>query len=223
MLPLVNVVAVPVKRLAAAKRRLSPILSPSERAALTLAMLEDVLAACAAQPGWQTWVVSGAPEALPVAQRFGARPVEDHGRSLLQAIHQVEGMVRGRSSRLAVLLADLPTLSAPSLRQALSVAEGDGGGVVAAPAASDRGTNLLVRRPTTAIPARFGRSSFARHRAEARARGVPFLEVVVPELAFDLDRPEDLATLIGSDSTRASRSRAACLEMGLAARLQVPA
>jgi 2-phospho-L-lactate guanylyltransferase len=221
----VNVVAVPVKRLAAVKRRLSPILSAAERAALTLAMLEDVLAACAEQAAWQTWVVSAAPEALAMAERVGARPVEDEGRSLLQAIHQVEGMVRGRSSWLAVLLADLPTLSAGSLGEALALAEGqdDGDGVVAAPAGSDGGTNLLVRRPATAIPARFGRSSFARHRQEARIRGVPFLEVVLPQLAFDLDRAEDLATLLASDAAGSSRARATCLDMGLAARLQVPA
>jgi len=223
MLPLVNVVAVPVKRLAAAKRRLSPILSATERAALTLAMLDDVLAACVEQTGWKTWVISAAPEALEEAARSGARPVEDHGRSLLQAIHQVEGMVRARSSRLAVLLADLPMLSAASLREALSLGEGDGERVVAAPAGSDGGTNLLVRGPAGAIPARFGRSSFARHRQEARARGVPFLEVAAPELAFDLDRPEDLATLLAPGSAAPSRTRATCLDMGLAARLQVPA
>jgi len=217
----VNVVAVPVKRLAAAKRRLSSALSGPERAALTLAMLEDVLAACADQPGWQTWVVSAAQEALALAEGAGARPVEDHGRSLLQAVHQVEAMVPGSTSALAVLLADLPLLSSASLRHALSLDRADADGVVAAPAGSDGGTNLLVRRPATAIPARFGRSSLARHRQEARTRGMPFLEVVVPELAFDLDRPEDLATLLASGSP--GRARATCLDMGLAARLQVPA
>jgi 2-phospho-L-lactate/phosphoenolpyruvate guanylyltransferase len=160
---------------------------------------------------------------LALGERFGSRPVEDRGRSLLQAIHQVEALVPGRRSMLAVLLADLPLLTGASLQQALSVAETGHDGVVAAPAGSDGGTNLLVRRPATAIPARFGRSSFARHRLEARGRGVPFVEVVVPQLAFDLDRAEDLATLLASVPARPSRARATCLDMGLAARLQVPA
>ena len=46
-----RVIAVPVKPLEEAKRRLSRILSPAERAVLSLAMLEDVLDACQAPAG----------------------------------------------------------------------------------------------------------------------------------------------------------------------------
>ena len=49
-----RVIAVPVKPLEEAKRRLSRILSPAERAVLSLAMLEDVLDATLAMPGWDT-------------------------------------------------------------------------------------------------------------------------------------------------------------------------
>ena len=52
-----RVIAVPVKSLSKAKSRLAPILSPLERGAVTLAMLEDVLDATLAVPGWETWVV----------------------------------------------------------------------------------------------------------------------------------------------------------------------
>jgi 2-phospho-L-lactate guanylyltransferase len=208
-----------VKSLEAAKSRLAPALSPAERAVLTLALLEDVLDACLAQPGWDVLVVSPSEAVLELSALRGARPVPERGRSLLQAVRQVEESVPGRRSRLAVVLADLPLLTAGALAAALSL--GAGGPVVAAPATSDGGTNLLLRRPPSIIPARFGPSSFARHRAEAARRRIPFREAPIPELGFDLDRPADLARLI--TEPRSGRARAVCLEMGLEARLAVGA
>ena len=67
------------------------------------------------------------------------------------------------------------------------------------------------------IPARFGRSSFAKHRWAARRKGLKLVEARGPGLERDLDRPADLATLVASGHR--GRARTACLEMGLAARL----
>lgn len=214
-----QVIAVPVKSLEAAKSRLAPALSLAERAVLTLALFEDVLDACRAQTGWDVWVVSPSEAVLELSARRGARPIPERGRGLLQAVRQVEESVPGRWSRLAVVLADLPLLTPGALAAALSL--GAGGPVMAAPASSDGGTNLLLRRPPSIIPARFGPSSFARHRAEADRRRIPFREAPIPELGFDLDRPADLARLLGEK--RSCRARAACLEMGLEARLAVGA
>ena len=184
-----QVLAVPVKPLDRAKRRLSPVLSPEERARLTVAMLEDVLDAAEAQSGWDVWVVSGSREVE--AEIAATRP----------------------GSALAVVLADLPRISARALATALDV----GGAVVAAPAASDGGTNVLVRRPASVIPSRFGRSSFDRHRAESYRAGVTFRDVRVPELTFDLDRPADLAHLLAGPPV--GRAFALCSEFGVADRL----
>lgn len=212
-----QVVAVPVKSLEATKTRLSGVLSPMERAALTLAMLEDVLDASLAQVAWEVWVVSSDEVVLEVAARRGARPVSEVGNSLLEAVRQVEADVTGRSGVLAVLLGDLPLLTAGELAHALS----HGGRVVASPAGSDGGTNLLVRRPASAIPARFGRASFAKHRWAARRAGIPFEPVVLPGLSFDLDRPDDLARVLAEG--RPSHTHTACLEMGLPGRLRLRA
>jgi len=214
-----RVIAVPVKPLEEAKRRLSRILSPAERAVLSLAMLEDVLDACQTQEGWDVWVVSRAEPALEVAARRGARPLLESGRSLLEAIGQAELVMRGRWSSLAGVLADLPFITPQGLSRALAL--GSKSGVVAAPAESDGGTNLLLRRPPTAIPARFGRSSFARHRAEAYRLGVSFREARFPELGFDLDRPGDLARVAAG--TRPTRTREVCVGLGVAERLGVVA
>ncbi len=211
-----RVIAVPVKSLERAKGRLSSVVEPLERAALTLAMLEDVLDACLAVPGWQTWVVSPDEAVLEVSARRRARPVPEEDPGLLTAIRQVEEEVAGADA-LAVVLGDLPLLTVPALELALHTL----GPVVAAPSESDRGTNVLLRRPPRVIPARFGTDSFRRHREAADVLGVPFSSVDAPELAFDLDRPTDVLRLL--DHSGPGRTRAACLEMRLRERLSVRA
>jgi 2-phospho-L-lactate guanylyltransferase len=211
-----RVIAVPVKSLERAKGRLSAVLRPLERAALTLAMLEDVLDACMAVPGWQTWVVSPDEAVLEVSARRRARPVPEEDPGLLAAIRQVEEEAAGADA-LAVVLGDLPLLTAESLEPALHTL----GPVVAVPSESDGGTNVLLRRPPRVIPARFGAHSFRKHREAAEVLGVPFSSVEAPELAFDLDRPADIVRLM--DAGGPGRTRSACLEMGLAERLSVRA
>ena len=212
-----RVLAVPVKSLERAKTRLSGVLSPAERAALTVAMLCDVLDACLAQDGWQTWAVSPDPGVLEVAGRMGATPFHEETGSLLGALREVEHRVAGPRAELAVLLADVPTATSAALAEALAI----DAAVVAAPASSDGGTNLLVRWPPGVIPARFGPNSFARHRWAARRARVTFEDVRRPELAFDVDRPSDLAALMSmalDDSAR--RTRLACQEFDLDTRLR---
>jgi 2-phospho-L-lactate guanylyltransferase len=177
-------------------------------------MLEDVLDACLLQEQWDVWVVSPDEAVLEVAARRGARGVAEEGRSLLQAVHQIEADVRGRGSRLAVVLGDLPLLTP----EALAAALGRTALVVAAPAHSDSGTNLLLRRPPAVIPARFGRASFAKHRWAARRARVSFEEVNLPELAFDLDRPADLDAVLATENS--GRTKRVCLEMDLPRRLR---
>ncbi len=209
-----QVLAVPVKSLERTKSRLANVLSLPERATLTLAMAEDVLDACAAQPTWDTWVISSDEAVLEVAARHGARPVSETGRTLNEAVRQVESLVTGRTSTLAVVLADLPLLTPTSLAIALA----SDARVTTAPAASDGGTNLLVRHPPSVIPPRFGPASLARHRWAARRARVSFHEARSPELAFDLDRPPDLTRVLAEN--RPGRTLTACLELGLPERLR---
>jgi 2-phospho-L-lactate/phosphoenolpyruvate guanylyltransferase len=211
-----RVIAVPVKSLERAKGRLSGFLEPLERAALTLAMLEDVLDASLAVPGWQTWVISPDEAVLEVSARRRARPVVEESPGLLAAIHQVEEEAAGADA-LAVVLADLPLITSAALGRLLRTI----GPVVAAPAGSDRGTNALLRRPPQVIPARFGTDSFRKHRQVAEQLDIKFAAVDSFELGFDLDRPEDLPALLAGGGR--SRTRAACLEMGLPARLPLHA
>jgi len=208
------VIAIPVKSLARTKSRLAPLLSPLERAALTLAMLEDVLDATLTVPGWETWVVSPDEAVLEIAARRGARPVMESKPPLSAAIRQVEDeTVEGGGDALAVVPADLALISVAALAEALHTL----GPVVLAPSADEGGTNLLLRRPPKAMPARFGRDSFHKHREGARARGLPVSVVDWPELTFDLDTEEDLPRLLSAAGP--GRTAQTCRELDVAARL----
>ncbi|HEX2031970.1 MAG TPA: 2-phospho-L-lactate guanylyltransferase [Actinomycetota bacterium] len=209
-----RVIAVPVKSLDRAKGRLAEVLSPLERAALTLAMLEDVLDAAMAIPGWQTWVVSPDEAVLEVSARRRARPLMEEAPGLVAAVRQVEEEAADADA-LAVVLGDLPLVDAEALAGVLRTL----GPVVAAPAASDAGTNVLLRRPPSIVPPRFGTDSFRKHREAAELHGLPFAVVRAPGLEFDLDRPEDIPAVLASG--RRCRTVAACLEMGLSERLAV--
>ena len=211
-----RVLAIPVKSLGRSKSRLAPICSPLERAALTLAMLEDVLDASLPIAGWETWVVSPDEAALEIAARRGARIVPEETPSLLGAVRQVdrEATERGADA-LAVVLADVALVTSAALSAALHTI----GPIVIAPAEDDLGTNVLVRRPPRAIRPRFGPDSYARHRREADAKGLPVAVVRSRELAFDVDSPEDVVALVRSDL--GGKAREVCLELDLEARIRV--
>jgi 2-phospho-L-lactate/phosphoenolpyruvate guanylyltransferase len=210
-----RVVAVPVKSLSRAKTRLSPALTGLERGALTLAMLEDVLDAALSVPGWETWVVSPDEVALEIAAGRGARPIPEAKPPLANAIRQVETRAKqDGASALAVLPADVPLVTVDTLHEALRTL----GAVVLARSADGSGTSLLLRRPPRAIPARFGPDSFRRHVELAEARGLPVSIVERRELSFDVDRPDDILTLLADG--RRGRTREVCLQMDLDARLR---
>jgi 2-phospho-L-lactate guanylyltransferase len=210
-----RVVAVPVKSLSRSKTRLSPALTGLERGALTLAMLEDVLDAALSVPGWETWVVSPDEVALEIAAGRGARPIPEAKPPLANAIRQVETKAKeDGASALAVLPADVPLVTVDTLHEPLRTL----GAVVLARSADGSGTSLLLRRPPRAIPARFGPDSFRRHVELAEARGLPVSIVERRELSFDVDRPDDILTLLADG--RRGRTREVCLQMDLGARLR---
>jgi 2-phospho-L-lactate guanylyltransferase len=204
-----RVVAVPVKALSRAKTRLSPALTGLERGALTLAMLEDVLDVALSVPGWETWVVSPDEVALEIAAVVEEKP------PLANAIRQVEALAKKEeASALAILPADVPLVTVETLHEALRTL----GAVVLARSAEGSGTSLLLRRPPRAIPARFGPDSFRRHMELAAERDLPVAIVERPELSFDVDRPDDILTLLADG--RRGRTREVCLQMDLGARLR---
>jgi 2-phospho-L-lactate guanylyltransferase len=212
-----RVIAVPVKSLSKAKHRLSPALSPLERGALALAMLEDVLDAALGVPVWETWVVSPDEVALEVAARRGARPIPEDKPGLSAAIRQTEATaLEAGATALAIVPGDLPLLTAEALTAAFRTL-----GPVVVCRSTREGTSLLLRRPPRAIRASFGAESYRKHLELAAARGLPAAVVERRELSFDLDVPDDILTLLAEG--KRGRTREVCQEMDLAERLAVRA
>ena len=210
----VRVIALPVKSLAEAKTRLAPILEPLERAALTLAMLEDALDASLALPGWESWVVSPDDTVLEVAARRGARAVVEETPTLPAAIHQVETDALGVGAHaLAVLLPDIPLVTPSALTRAVHTL----GPIVIAPALDEVGTNLLLRRPPDVLPAAFGADSYRRHLQAAAEIDVPVSVVERDELGFDLDVPDDILTVL--EVGRRTRTWEVCHDLDAMTRL----
>jgi 2-phospho-L-lactate guanylyltransferase len=210
----VRAIVLPVRSLDESKSRLAPVLSPLERGALTLAMLEDVMDATLQVAGWETWVVSPDEAVLEVALRRGAAAIVEEKPPLANAVRQVEEEAAGRlADSLAVLLADTPLVTANSLTRALHTL----GPIVLAPSTDETGTNLLVRRPPTAIRARFGRDSYRRHLEAAALADLPAAVVESDELGFDLDVPGDILTVLAA--RRRGRTREVCLSMEMRSRL----
>jgi 2-phospho-L-lactate guanylyltransferase len=185
-----------------------------ERAALSLALFEDVLDCAQEMAGWDVWVVSPDEAVLEIAVRRGAMPTLEQRSPLAAAVRQAELEATDRGvSALAILPADLPLLSSDELAAALRTL----GPVVASPATTDGGTNFLLRRPPRAIPARFGPDSFRKHGESARTRGLPLAVIDTPGLAFDLDLPEHLPRVMAE--AHGGRTAAALRELDAERRL----
>ncbi|MEP7059820.1 MAG: 2-phospho-L-lactate guanylyltransferase [Actinomycetota bacterium] len=211
-------IVLPVKSLSEAKSRLEPLLTPLERAVLTLAMLEDVLDVTEQLRGWATWVISPDEAVLEIAVRRGASPIVEETPSLSAAMEQVgeEAVGRGAES-LAVLLPDTPFVTSAALTRAVHTL----GPVVLGPARDGTGTNLLIRRPPGALAARFGPDSYRLHLQEAAKADIPISVVELPEIGFDLDLPGDILTVL--NDRKGGRTREVCEDMDLRSRITVKA
>ena len=213
-----RLLAIPVKSLDRSKRRLARVLTPLERAALSLAMLEDVLDAAETASGWQPLVISPDEAVLEIAARRGVETIIEEHPPLSSAIRQVEQEALDRGAdALAVLMADTALITGEALRAALRTL----GPVVLAPSGTDGGTTMLIRRPPRVIGARFGRGSLERHLHAASTRDLPAAIVERPELTFDLDTPDDLARFL--DEHKPGRTLATLLEMDAPARVGLSA
>ena len=199
-------ILIPVKNLANAKQRLSPVLSPEERVELARAMCEDVLSSVAS---WQARpavaVVTSDPFASELAGRFGFEVVGDPENPGETGAIEMATMIcveRGAANAL-VIPADIPLIEVDELKKISDAAPSPGSVLV--PDAAGRGTNAAFRSPADLFPLRFGNDSFLPHLAAAKTSGFPVVVLKLPGIALDLDRPEDLEKLAAADGERKSQ------------------
>ncbi|CAN3128238.1 2-phospho-L-lactate guanylyltransferase [Mycobacterium sp. smrl_JER01] len=187
-----------VKRLAAAKTRLSPIFAAPTRGDVALAMLVDTITAATAVPALRSvLVVTPDEDAAEAARRLGAHVLADptpdgHHDPLNNALAEADRHVRGATSNVATsnvvaLQGDLPALRPHELAEAITAARAHPRSFV-----SDRhgtGTSALFSFGVALDP-HFGPDSAHRHRSS----GAVELTGVWPGLRSDIDTPEDLRT-----------------------------
>lgn len=212
---------VPVKRFAAAKARLAPILSSADRSALAEAMMRDVLEstrACPAVAG--VAVVTCDPKAAEIAAVAGAlvvRTSSDEGHTA--AAEAGVAALGAEAASVLIVSTDIPAVRPEDLSQLVSL-HGPGKAVTLARAAADGGTNALVVTPPDIMRFHFGADSEARHAHAARQAGATFRAVTITRMAFDLDRPEDVARFLATRSAtrtyRLLREVQACGRMAAA-------
>ncbi len=206
----------PVKRFAAAKRRLTAEIDDERREALVAAMLDDVLEAIGeARSIERTIVVSDEPRATAIAATHGAEVVPDPGEgghpgAALAGIARAEEL----GAECVVLLpGDCPLLEPRELDRLLTGVPASYVAIV--PDRHGTGTNALVLTPPRAIRPAFGEGSRARHVAAAREAGVPFAVEELPSLALDLDTPADIVALTRELDARQGRARRTAKALGL--------
>ncbi len=198
-------ILVPVKNLADAKQRLSPVLNPEQRFALAQAMCEDVLQALAR---WQrrpaVAVVTNDSFARDLAARFSFEVVADDNSGETNAIEMATAVYRERGvTSTLVVPADIPLIDVAELQKIADSAPA--GGALLVPDAAGRGTNAAWRAPGDLFPLRFGNDSFLPHLAAAKATGLPCVVLELPGIARDVDRPEDLEELANASGDRRSQ------------------
>ncbi len=186
---------VPVQHLAQAKSRLAGRLTPAERRALVVYVLDVVLGALRESTSIdRTIVVTPDPYVLGLAARNGAVGLREDDTGLNAAITQARDVaLHWGAGTVLVMLGDLPLVRSADVDDLLRAAES--ADVVLAPDRHRYGTNALVLRPPDVLEPAFGPGSYPVHRAAARARGLRTLEFQSSAVAFDIDLAADLDEL----------------------------
>lgn len=187
-------VVIPVKSLAHAKSRLGAASPPPST--LARAFLADVLASALACPTVREVIVAtGDPDAAILSRACGARVVDDTGHDGINAAVTAAALQADRTTRIAVVVSDLPRLTASALEQVLAAGLGHPTSFVADRAGT--GTTMWLAASASLMPPAFGEGSRQRHRSSG---AVDLVETLGPEFSAqtmaarcDVDTQADLA------------------------------
>ncbi len=185
---------VPLKRLAAAKQRLAPVLEPAPRKELMLSMAADVLAALIqVEAVERVLMVSEDPAAEQLALDAGVEWFHvSPGGGLNSDLECAAVFAQEQGARQVLIVhADLPFLRPGLLRHFIANRSAKTTRLAACKAGT--GTNLLLTPLPLAFPLVFGSKSLARFR---QVIGEMVEVVRNSALSMDIDSPEDLDCLL---------------------------
>jgi len=189
---------VPVKKFENAKLRLSLMLSADDRIHLSALMLDDTLSALAgAKSIDEVVVVSSDRRAAEIATRHDRKFLrEDKESGVNSAIALADRYCTGQSVDATVVIPqDLPLLDALDVDKACDMAENEHSCIVICPSLRYDGTNLLLRKPPSAIKTYYDSDSYETHIKAAGKMGIPVKLFFSKKLMSDLDTPEDARQL----------------------------
>jgi 2-phospho-L-lactate/phosphoenolpyruvate guanylyltransferase len=190
---------VPVKPLRRGKSRLAGMLTEDQRTSLNRYLLEHVLTTLNDLPEIEhTLVVSRDPAALALTREMGGRTVLEDGAPQFNTALKRATMVAMAQGAHAVLVlpADLPLIKPSDLKTLIRRGKNPPV-VVIAPDRRLDGTNGLFINPAGLIEYGYGPGSFQRHSERVNQSGVHLVVINSPNIALDLDLPEDLEALGG--------------------------
>jgi 2-phospho-L-lactate/phosphoenolpyruvate guanylyltransferase len=205
----------PAKPIALAKSRLAPDLNDADRRAVSLAMFQDVLESLLRASSVEAVaVVTADRRLLDLALRMRAIAIdEEEPRGLNGAVAiGTNRCVELRATSVLVVLSDLPLVT-PAEIDALHEDLPSGDRIRLVRSHEGLGTNALLRKPPRAIPTRFGGRSFQGHVAAAIEARVPYDELTLPAIGFDVDTVADLERVVRA--TRTTRTRVAAEKIGI--------
>jgi len=180
------VIVVPFRGLVG-KRRLIGLGADTHRA-VVLAMLADVLAATTIVG--ETVVVTNDDDGRRLAKAVGARLVDDPGGGQSPAVAAALGLLE--INAVMIVNADVPCVVPDDLRSLLAATPLGG---IALVASADGRTNALSLPAPNVFDPLYGPSSAKRFERAARDLGLEAVAVAIPNLADDVDTPEDLDRL----------------------------
>ena len=190
---------VPVKPLRRGKSRLAGMLTEDQRTRLNRYLLEHVLTTLNKLPEIEhTLVVSRDPAALALTREMGGRTVlEDGAPQFNTAIKRATMVAKAQGAHAVLVLpADLPLVKPADLKALIKMGKNPPV-VVIAPDRRQDGTNGLFINPAGLIEYGYGPGSFQVHSERARQAGARLEVIFSPNIALDLDLPEDLEALGG--------------------------
>jgi 2-phospho-L-lactate/phosphoenolpyruvate guanylyltransferase len=181
--PVEPAVLIPVKAFHAAKARLAPTVTPSDRATLARWMAGRVIDAVRPLP---TFVACDDDAVAHWAESLGATVLWGPGLGLNGAVDAGVETISGKGfDDVIISHGDLPLpRSLPTLARSETV--------VIVPDRRRDGTNVIARPCAITLPASYGRGSFHHHLHQALASGCRVTVRYDIELSLDLDTIADL-------------------------------
>jgi 2-phospho-L-lactate guanylyltransferase len=188
----VTLILIPCKALDRGKSRLASVLDADDRLRLCEGFFRQTLSIAVASAGVDAVrTVSADPRAVQLSADAGVKVLSCEGGDLNKTLIRARAAIadQGTAHNCLILPIDLPYLSVRALRTFL----GHGTGVVVASDRRRRGTNALWLSSEVfhRFPFLFGADSLARYVDVARQADITCNVVDDPDLAFDVDEPND--------------------------------